>query len=171
MQAISWHCQTFDKYCYYRFIIISTTEHIYQFGKSNAEEMGRCATSIIKQFCKEPCGVIDTYLLPPCQTAEEYKCTDKAFADNITDYIDCFYIKKGLTFNPEVNVHTDGTASLDSKNAMISVALRTLKKETKEEIHLLTTPDLIGSIGGSLGMFFGFSIAPNLEIAIERLFN
>ena len=151
-------------------IIISTKEHIFYHGKSSADEMGKCATSLIEKFCTNPCSVIDTITSPPCKTASEFlECTDKAFSENVKEYIDCFYTKYALTFNPQVNVHTDGKSKIDPNIAELSVAMRTMKKDTKEEIHLLTTPDLIGSIGGSLGMFFGFSIAPNLGILFEKL--
>ena len=42
-----------------------------------------------------------------------------------------------------------------------------MRRVTKEEVEVLTTPDLIDLVGGSLGMFFGFAIAPYLQSIIE----
>ena len=42
-------------------------------------------------------------------------------------------------------------------------------KQIMEEIDVITLAGLIGSIGGSLGMFFGFSFTSYLSILIEKL--
>ena len=34
-----------------------------------------------------------------------------------------------------------------------------MRKEIKDEIEIIATTDLIGSVGGSMGMFFGFSMS------------
>ena len=41
-------------------------------------------------------------------------------------------------------------------------------KEIQEELPLLTTQDFIGSVGGTLGMFFGFSISASLLFFIDK---
>ena len=41
-------------------------------------------------------------------------------------------------------------------------------KELQEEILILALPDLIGSVGGSLGLFFGFCVAAPLLYIINR---
>ena len=46
-----------------------------------------------------------------------------------------------------------------------------MRRVTKEEVEVLTTPDLIGLVGGSLGMFFGFAIAPYLQSIVNRVVN
>ena len=48
------------------------------------------------------------------------------------------------------------------------IGFRFEAKEIQEEIALLTMPDLIGSVGGSLGMFFGFSISATLFYFIDK---
>ena len=42
-------------------------------------------------------------------------------------------------------------------------------KQIMEEIDVITLSGLIGSIGGSMGMFFGFSITSYLSFVIEKL--
>ena len=39
-----------------------------------------------------------------------------------------------------------------------------------EEVEILTLQDLIGSVGGSLGMFFGFSISATILYYIDKTF-
>ena len=42
-------------------------------------------------------------------------------------------------------------------------------KEIVEEIDVITMSGLIGSVGGSLGMFFGFSFTSYLSFIIEKI--
>ena len=44
-----------------------------------------------------------------------------------------------------------------------------MEEEVEEEVPLLTTEDFIGSIGGSLGMFFGFSLSASLFFCINKI--
>ena len=46
-----------------------------------------------------------------------------------------------------------------------------MEKEVQEEVKLLTTEDFIGSVGGSLGMFFGFSIYATFLYCIDQVLN
>ena len=39
----------------------------------------------------------------------------------------------------------------------LTIYIQTMTKEIREEVDVMTTSGLIGSVGGSLGMFFGFS--------------
>ena len=45
------------------------------------------------------------------------------------------------------------------KKLVVNVKLASMKKEIMEDVELLTVSSLIGSLGGSLGMFFGFSFS------------
>ena len=77
----------------------------------------------------------------------------------------------GLTFNPELDIIDTQTQNSSETRLDLTVVMTTFMKETKEEVQLLSTADLIGSIGGSLGLFFGFTIAPNIDIIIEKILN
>ena len=48
------------------------------------------------------------------------------------------------------------------------IFLHSMKKEIKEEVDIITLPALIGSVGGSLGMFFGFSISTLILFSLEK---
>ena len=43
------------------------------------------------------------------------------------------------------------------------------KIEIKEEVEVITTADLIGSVGGSCGMFFGFFISAYVLFIMEKI--
>ena len=45
-----------------------------------------------------------------------------------------------------------------------------MMKQVKEEIEVISTPDLIGSVGGSLGMFFGLSITASCSFCLKKIF-
>ena len=60
----------------------------------------------------------------------------------------------------------------DTKNTsevLVRVLAFSNSKQIVEEIDVITLSGLIGSVGGSLGMFFGFSITSYLSFVIERL--
>ena len=44
-----------------------------------------------------------------------------------------------------------------------------LQKRIREEVEVISPTDLIGSVGGSLGMFFGFSFAAFIQDLIDKL--
>ena len=65
-------------------------------------------------------------------------------------------------------VQVMNTEKVEQTKASLRLKLQSMTKEIREETEIVTTPDLIGSVGGSLGMFFGFTIAPNIDIIIEK---
>ena len=54
-------------------------------------------------------------------------------------------------------------------SAVFYISAASKSKQIMEEIDVITLAGLIGSIGGSLGMFFGFSFTSYLSILIEKL--
>ena len=46
-----------------------------------------------------------------------------------------------------------------------------MAKEIREEVDVITMSELIGSVGGSLGMFFGFSISAYILKMVDTIFN
>ena len=51
----------------------------------------------------------------------------------------------------------------------VSVYAFSNSKQIMEEIDVITLSGLIGSVGGSLGMFFGFSITSYISLVIEKI--
>ena len=52
----------------------------------------------------------------------------------------------------------------------IFIGMNSMKKVVKEEVFVLTLQDLIGSVGGSLGLFFGFSFSAVFFACINKIF-
>ena len=57
---------------------------------------------------------------------------------------------------------------IQDDDTLLEFEILSLSKEVKEEIDVITLSDLIGSVGGSLGMFFGFSISASAFYLMEK---
>ena len=78
----------------------------------------------------------------------------------------CNEKKKFLTFNGDlikVSQYNPG-----NNDTAFQFHISSLTKEIKEEIDIITLSDLIGSVGGSLGMFFGFSMSASAFYFMEK---
>ena len=127
---------------------------------------------IVKKSCypSSPCHLLTyvPYNLRTCETVEEYQCAnDGWFHEN---YTDCFKTKVATTYSMKRS-ETPFHAPVNDSFTTFDVALRFGAKEIQQEIALLTMADLIGSVGGGLGMFFGFSISATLFYFIDKLIN
>ena len=147
-------------------ISIKPIEHHFREG---SEDMGKCATNVLGQTCNKLCKVISTINAPFCNTTEEYQCAWKAWQQNMKEYIDCFKTQKALTVDMREEIFlVTNKDKVDLTKATLRLKLESMTKEIRDETRIVTTPDLIGSVGGSLGMFFGFTLAPNIDIIIEK---
>ena len=144
---------------------IKVMEYLFQDGIQNIDECWM--QSIEKSQCKVKCQPFNlTQTLPFCQTAAELECI---IAESRIQnwYYKCNLVKNGLTFDGELSKHRKY-----SKENMTSLDLIWFSKtqEIREEIRVITTSSFIGSIGGSLGMFFGFSILSYALYFIDKCF-
>ena len=51
----------------------------------------------------------------------------------------------------------------------VLIGLLYATKEVREELDVITTVELIGNFGGSMGMFFGFSLAVPLLSILNKM--
>ena len=51
----------------------------------------------------------------------------------------------------------------------VLIGLLYATKEVREELDVITTVELIGNFGGSMGMFFGFSLAVPLLSVLNKM--
>ena len=104
--------------------------------------------------------------LPICKTLKEVKCIyDQAY--NLDLFSKCNRKKKILTFHGDLLRQKRYQDVQDEIHLMIGIWQ--MNKEIKEEIFIITTQDMIGSVGGSLGMFFGFSFSAFVLYLIEKI--
>ena len=135
-------------------------EYTFKTGVENSKE---CVTEIIeKSKCKNNCFSISGSLLPICNSTKDYDCIWQYYPQ----WQKCLLQKRAVAYVPKKNdILYYGKKSSDIE---VQFSTRTKGMQIIEEIDIITLSGLIGSIGGSLGMFFGFSITSYLSFVIER---
>ena len=134
---------------YFHMVQLRHMEHIFRNINQNPNDCWR--TEIEKSNCSVKCQHASVTDLPMCQTFEELRCLfEEAYSKNW--YIKCNVVKMDLTFDPEIT-------PLEEETTTMQLQMLSMTKQVIEEVKVLSTFELIGSIGGSLGMFFGFSIS------------
>ena len=110
--------------------------------------------------------------LPTCLTDEETKCMYEhwAWADDFNVYTQYKHCLKPLT----TTLYEANPAKLDGEgNGNNSVDLlfgyASNEMEIEEEALMIGTSSYIGSVGGSLGLFLGFSFFTHLSCCIDKL--
>ena len=129
-----------------------------------------CVEKVLKSSnCTNRCEIL-SYIdnLPFCESAKDLQCM--WFNINYTIYTDCFKTKSAITYSLQQRIENPIHKDINRSSTTIYVALWSMEKEIQEEVPLLTTQDFIGSIGGSLGMFFGFSFSASFFFCIDKLF-
>ena len=83
----------------------------------------------------------------------------------------CIYPKQVLIFNPAISTPPPRPDQTLLKNAIeINLSILKFRLEVREEKRITEPHDFIGSLGGSLGMFFGFSIISWIFAGIDKIF-
>ena len=126
------------------------------------ENNGKCLKKLLeKKNCSVLCSTITFADLPPCQTADQYKCNmDNSW--NSEDFFQCYKTQKATTYDLLQRIENPHHKNITFDTTDINIGMYNMEKEIQEEVLILTLQDLIGSVGGSLGMFFGFSISGSL---------
>ena len=139
--------------------------------KEGVDDSDQCWTDGINSgSCPTKCKYFNfagnSSKLPICKTLEEVKCIyDQAY--NLDLFSKCNRKKKILTFHGDLLRQKRYQDVQDEIHLMIGIWQ--MNKEIKEEIFIITTQDMIGSVGGSLGMFFGFSFSAFVLYLIEKI--
>ena len=139
------------------------TEHLSKSGSSDTNECIKNA--IMKSKCNVKCNpfFIQDETLPMCSSKREIVCIA---AEN--DLTECIGKKQSISYQRRISKHK---SYKKSKQVVTQVALsiRSMNKEVREEVQVITSSTLIGSIGGSLGMFFGFSFSGFVLCLMDKL--
>ena len=134
---------------------IKATSHLtyYHQGLNNVTS---CQTKLLQSAnCSKVCFPIRfnyIYDLEPCQSIHETFCVDNFMKSN---NINCLVPKQLIEYHGESR-YDDGH-NRNKTSLQIGVTFEVAKKEVKEEVYVLGAREYIGSIGGSLGLFLGFS--------------
>ena len=54
-------------------------------------------------------------------------------------------------------------------SSVVTITIDSMAKEVNEEVRIITLQSFIGNLGGSLGMFFGFSLSGWLSVLLANL--
>ena len=125
---------------------------------------------VAKRNCTFKCFIYNSYELPPCNTVEEQICMWKNLWDS-DDYRNCYKFKRATIYSRQLRIEHPYHELPNASSTEILIGMWSKLKTIKEEVPLLTAQDLIGSVGGSLGMFFGFSLSAPLFYASDKVLN
>ena len=108
--------------------------------------------------------------LPPCENLNDYQCMRKHITKDSNAMAYCFKPKNALLYNP-FPYPTQRYRPINTSTSEVYMSIWTMKKEIRDEIEIIATKDLIGSVGGSMGMFFGFSISASALYILKSVLN
>ena len=149
----------------YSELMINLVEHYFKEG--NDDIIG-CLTDLAKKVdCPVKCHILSSVNLPLCNTSTDLRCM--LWNTPVAEEADCYMAKK---FNSYQIGRTDSTIFKKTSNLTLEfyMGMYSMMKQVKEEIEVISTPDLIGSVGGSLGMFFGMSITATCSFCLKKIF-
>ena len=147
-----------------------TVHHSYLEGVDNTSECLNSRLQLQKEkndtkYCDFFSHGLD---LPICNSRQELKgmqsIKDKQW------FVDCFKLKQATTYKIE-HFEPPNFNEPDDSFLLVNIALGSMEQEINEEILIITSQSLIGSIGGSLGMFFGFSFSTVFIYFLNKALN
>ena len=135
---------------------IKVTSHvtIYHKGVTNVTH---CQVKLLETAnCSKICYPIRFNYIHnvPCNSIQETLCTSNSMSPEKN--IECLVPKQITDYQGESR-YVAGF-DMNETSLQIGVTFEVAKKEVKEEVYVLGFRAYIGSVGGSLGMFLGFSV-------------
>ena len=124
--------------------------------------------------CPKKCLAISTSVsntIPLCQTEKEYQCAyeivKKRHADNSSTK--CLPSCTRIDFKQLFDYKDDQDLPTEKRNIFIKYSLQNAKMKVEEEYLLHDFVDMLGSIGGTLGMCIGFSFVGLSSFLLNHL--
>ena len=118
--------------------------------------------------CSKPCTITSIPGVPICQTSKEYQCAWNGIWSTEM-YYHCLMPQEAMTYTMLDRIENAYNKDRNTLETGVWIGIGTLKKIIKEEVFLLNWQDLIGSVGGSLGLFFGFSFSATIVACLNKL--
>ena len=133
--------------------------------KNGVQNTSYCLTKVISRSnCNHECCHFSGCLLPICNSSKGYDCL---WNNNNLLGKRCLLQKHTLAYHPILEESPLYDKNLSTSGVFI-ISTTSNTKQIMEEIDIITFAGLLGSIGGSLGMFFGFSLTSYLFFVIEK---
>ena len=146
------------------FLELNLVERHLHFEKGQKDMMSCLQNLVLKTHCETKCHMLSSFDLPPCETISDFSCIKKNLSD--MEETNCYKTKEALTYKIDQTEYKKYHGN--NLSTEIYIAMFSHMKQIKEEIAVLSTADLIGSVGGSLGMFFGFSIISTILYCLKK---
>ena len=143
-----------------------------KYFKEGVEDNKKCLHEYLMNLnCSNHCNSMSFgNHLPPCKYTKDLTCMWKSMSKD-ESYGKCYMTKKATTYTLANRIENPFHRDVNESETEIFVGMKVGIKEVQQEILILTIQDLIGSVGGSLGMFFGFSISSTLIYLFDRVSN
>ena len=147
------------------------TELTYQRGHERVED---CIEALMaaNDNCKKCVPFFFSFLefRPSCETFEENKCwySWMFISKRYKEYKRCMKPRKSIQNKGEPSL-VEGS-KIDNDSLEIIFTYASDEVAIMEETLIMSTSSYIGSVGGSLGLFLGFSFFTFLSYCIEKLF-
>ena len=132
-------------------------------AKDGVESTENCLwNDILETNCSNKCSPYFS-TLPNCNNGSEWYCIEQQLPSDV--YTRCVMKKRALKFRAK-----DSNVKIykGNKSNGVQVYMYATQQEIEEEVDVITLPELIGSLGGSLGLFFGFSMLTSFFFVIKR---
>ena len=152
---------------------LAQTDYHYMQGTEDFEKCLHQKITMKSSDCEAKCfPILYNFLpnFPPCNTTEEVRCNFDLIGRGSSSRQ-----KRYTCLNLQKNVKYDGNSFLNSKikgnftGVGLAMYFNKFTKDVKEEILIIPTADFIGSIGGSLGLFLGFSCFTYVSGMLDKL--
>ena len=179
----SWHGLTDDVLPYYhpsKFTLDLAKEDRYQVPISTmvynfmdgVDDFSSCMEELIMQLnCSTKCTqfyLTSVTRFPLCRTNEELFCVGKAMymSSNSERMYECHKPKYAKVFNPRAN---PWVKSGKTNTTSVYFYFESFDVLYKDEMLVIDDGQLIGAIGGSLGLFMGFSFYSYIAAALDAI--
>ncbi len=145
---------------------LSKIEHRLQKGVESSFE---CLNNFAKTFnCSRICSYFTFGSLPLCNSGEEFWCNFlQMYSNDKSALMHCLSPQNSIDF--DVYTLSPQVYQPEDNSSKVLVGLLYATTEVREELDVITTVQLIGNFGGSMGMFFGFSFAVPLIRALNKV--
>ena len=143
----------------------SETKTFYSCITSRAKCSKNCIPFLLQNY---PNLDFSNGTLPFCEGAEEINCTLQYGLAYYDSYYKCPNACIQKSYSGDVTTVGDSAVSLKETETGFSILFASMDVHEEKETLAYGIPDVIGSVGGTLGLFVGFSFYGYISIPLQR---
>ena len=120
--------------------------------------------------CPRRCFSISSYgnASPMCETLEEFQCSHE-ITKKLKKASKCLPSCTQINYAIETEVHEDEESPDAKRNVTLAYRFSKRKMKVEEEFLVYDFVGMLGSIGGTLGLFIGFSLFGLISFILENI--